>query len=216
MALEEEFLTPKGYRFTSKFQYPQKFFNTMASLTPLLALLLYLLADFGVFLPLPQGSLFIMMILTIFSPYAVRKAVQKGVSSLFGYPFSWGPHFLLFFLPGFPVEEGEYRSYRDALFVALAPLSLYIILLIPLLLGQRGTIGNMLTFALLVGLLLTASDIYFACWLLTKPKSSTLYMKRRTAWLFEPLSAEQRAQAETEAHMPEQLKRRRHRKTHHH
>ncbi len=221
MVSEEELIAPEGYSFAAMFHYPPTLINIIAFFTPLSWGILAILADLGVFLPLQRGQVTIVFLVILFTSFLGRRMIQRGVSRLLGYPVSWSSIFsvrIVNYMADFsvPFREGEYRSYWDFLLVALAPLSLYIVLLIPLLLGHWGVLGNMLAFVLLASLLPTISDLYFVCWLLTKPKTSVLYMRRRAALLFEPLSAEQRAQAETEAHMPEQLKRRRHRKTHHH
>ncbi len=219
LSLEEELITPKGYGFTAKFHYPPTLINIIEVITILFLVVLVTLSEFGVFLPLQRGALDIVTIITIIFPFFVRRMIQRGVSRLLGYPVTWSSIFsirIIYYMADFSVVEGEYRSYGDALLVALAPLSLYVVLLIPLLFGHWGVLGNMLAFILLACVLPTISDLYFACWLLTKPKTSVLYMIRRRAWLFEPLSAEQRAQEEVEAHIPEQPRRRRHRKAHHH
>ncbi len=219
MALEEEIMAPQGYRFTSKFHYPKTLINTIEFFTPLSWGIPIILAEWGVFLPLQRGQVTIVCVIILFTSFFGRRMIQRGVGRLLGYPVSWSSIFsirIIYFMADFSVEGGEYRSYWDILLITLAPLSLYIALLIPLLLGHRGTIGNMLAFILLAGLLPTIADIYFACWLVTKPRKSVLYIRRRTAWLFEPLSVEQCAQEATAAQRPEQARRRRHRKIHHH
>lgn len=216
MVLEEEFLTPEGYHFTSKIRYPRNFFKAVGLLTPLPALPLYILSDLGMFLPLNRGELNSLLLLTFLFPAITRGIIQRGVRLLLGYSFSWPSPFSTFFITSFPIKTGEYWSYRDAMLVALAPLSLYIALLIPLLLGHWGTIGNMLTFVLLMGFVPTIIDIYLICRLLPKSRSVVLYIRGLTTWVFEPLSAEQLANEGTEAHIPEQPRRRRHRKSHHH
>ena len=221
MISEEETLAPKGYGFTAMFHYPPILINIIAFFTPLSWGILAILADLGVFLPLQRGQVTIVFLVILFTSFLGRRMIQRGVSRLLGYPITWSSIFsirIIYFMADFsvPFREGEYRSYWDTLLIALAPLSLYIVLLTPLLLGHWGVLGNMLAFILLASLLPTISDLYFVCWLLTKPKTSVLYMRRRAALLFEPLSAEQRAQEETEAHTLEQPRRRRHRKGHHH
>lgn len=218
---EEELIAPKGYGFTAKFHYPPNLINIIEVATILFPGMLFALSDTGVFLPLQQGALDIVTIITIIFPFFGRRMIQRGVSRLLGYPVSWSSIFsirIVNYMADFsvPFREGEYRFYWDTLLIALAPLSLYAVLLIPLLLGHWGTLGNMLTFILLASLLPTVSDLYFACWLLMKPRKAVLHIRRRKAWLFEPLSAEQRAQEETEAQTLEQPRRRRHRKGHHH
>ncbi len=222
MALEEEIIAPQGYRFTSKFHYPKTLINTIEFFTPLSWGIPIILAEWGVFLPLQRGQVTIVCAIILFTSFLGRRMIQRGVSRLLGYSVSWASIFSIHitdFMADFSVVGlvgGEYRSYGDVLLITLAPLSLYIALLIPLLLGHWGTIGNMFAFILLAGLLPTIADIYFACWLVTKPRKAMLYIQRRTAWLFEPLSAEQRAQQATAAQRPEQAKRRRHKKAHHH
>lgn len=219
MALEEEVMAPQGYRFTSKFHYPPTLINIIEVVTILCPVILVTLSDLGVFLPLQRGQVTVGYAIVLFFPFFGRRIIQRGVSRLLGYPVSWASIFSIrisYYMADFSIVAGEYRSYGDTLLMTLAPLSLYSVLLLPLLLGHWGTIGNMLAFILLASLLPTIADVYFACWLLTKPKKSVLYMRRRTAWLFEPLSAEQRAQETAEAQKPEQPKRRRHRKAHHH
>ena len=206
--LEEGIIIPKGYRFISKFRYPQNFLYTIAFLTPLPAAALYLLAVFGVFLPLQGGQLTFVIILTIFSPYMVREVIQRGIGRLLGYSISLSALLTFRYAADFPIKTGGFRSYRDVLFVAIAPLSLYAVLLTTLLLGQRGTIGNMLIFILLMGLLPTASDVYFVCWLLTKSRKSLLYMQRRTALLFEPLPSDHATTLGTEIRTRKQSKKR--------
>ncbi len=180
------------------------------------ALPLYILADLGIFLPLSREQLNSLLLLTILSPFITRGIIQRSVRLLLGYPFSWPSPFISFFTTSFPLKKGEYWSYRDVMLVALSPLSLYVLLLLPLLLGQRGTFGNMLTFILLMSFVPTILDIYLICRLLPNSRRVVLYIRGLTTWVFEPLSAEQRAQEETEAHRPEQPKRRRHRKGYHH
>jgi len=219
LALEEEVMAPQGYGFTAQFHYPKTLINTIAFFTPLSWGILAILADLGVFLPLQRGQVTIVFVIILFTSFLGRRIIQRGVSRLLGYPVSWASIFSIrisYYMADFSIVAGEYRSYGDTLLMTLAPLSLYSVLLLPLLLGHWGTIGNMLAFILLASLLPTIADVYFACWLLTKPKKSVLYMRRRTAWLFEPLSAEQRAQETAEAQKPEQPKRRRYRKAHHH
>ena len=211
MTLEEKMITPEGYRFTSTFRYPQNFLYIIAFLTPLPAAALYLLAVFGVFLPLQGGQLTFVIILTIFSPYMIREVIQRGIGRLLGYPISLSSLLTFRYAADFPVKTGGFRSYRDVLFIAIAPLSLYTVLLTPLLLGQRGTIGNMLTFIILMSLLPTASDVYFVCWLLTKSRKSLLYMQRRTALLFEPLQSDHVTTSGTDSRTRKQSKKPKHR-----
>src|SRR5579875_1024032 len=212
-------MAPQGYSFTAQFHYPKTLINTIAFFTPLSWGILAILANLGVFLPLQRGQVTIVFVIILFTSFLGRRMIQRGVSRLLGYPVSWASIFSMrisYYMADFFVVGGEYRSYGDTLLMTLAPLSLYIVLLLPLLPGHWGTIGNMLAFILLASLLPTIADVYFACWLLTKPKKSVFYMRRRAAWLFEPLSAEQRTQETAEAQKPEQPKRRRHRKAHHH
>lgn len=219
MALEEEVMAPQGYRFTSKFHYPPTLINIIEVVTILCPVILATLSDLGMFLPLQRGQVTMVYAIVLFFPFFGRRIIQRAVSHLMGYPVSWASIFSIrisYYMADFSIVGGEYRSYGDTLLMTLAPLSLYIVLLLPLLLGHWGTIGNMLAFILLASLLPTIADVYFACWLLTKPKKSVLYMKRRAAWLFEPLSAEQRSQGATEAQKPGQPKRRRHGKARHH
>ena len=157
MFLEEELITPKGYRFTSEFRYRTKFIQVIAFLTPLVGFPLFILATSNVFLPLTRGQLNIVVIFTIVSPYWIRAIIQGSVGLFLGYPLSLSSLLALRLIADLPVKTGEYRPQRDAFIVVLAPLSLYITLLIPLLLSHRGTLGNMLTFVLLMNLLPTAS-----------------------------------------------------------
>ena len=61
----------------------------------------------------------------------------------------------------FAAVPGQVQSYRDVLLIAIAPMSLYIFLLIPLLLGHLGIVGNLLAFFLIVNLSGTAWDLFF-------------------------------------------------------
>ena len=183
----EELIVPEGYRFISQFRYQTKFIQAIAFLTPLVAAPLFILATNGVFLPLTRGQLNIVIFFTIVSPYWMRAIIQRGVGLLFGYSLSVRSFFALRLVASFPVKTAGYRPYRDAFLIALAPLSLYVALLIPLLLSHRGTLGNMLAFVLLMNLLPTAADVYFVGWLLTKSRASLLYMNPRSAFVFEPL-----------------------------
>jgi hypothetical protein len=56
----------------------------------------------------------------------------------------------------FAAGPRQVQSYRDALFIAIAPMSLHVFLLIPLLLGHLGIVGNLLAFFLIVNLSGTA------------------------------------------------------------
>lgn len=194
----EELIVPKGYHFTSEFRYQTNFIKAIAFLTPLVVGPLFILATDQVFLPLTRGQLDILVIFTIFSPYWIRAIIQRGVSLLLGYSLSLSSFLALRLVADFPMKTGGYRPYRDAFLVAIAPLSLYSALLLPLLLGHQGPMSNMLTFVLLMNFLPTASDVYFVGWLLTKSRASLLYMKRRNALLFEPLSQDDTATAKTE------------------
>ena len=194
----EELIAPKGYHFTSEFRYQTNFIKAIAFLTPLVVGPLFILATDQVFLPLTRGQLDIVVIFTIFSPYWIRAIIQRGVSLLLGYSLSLSSFLALRFAADFPMKTGGYRPYRDAFLVAIAPLSFYIALLLPLLLGHRGPISNMLAFVLLMNLLPTASDVYFVGWLLTKSRASLLYMKCRSALLFEPLPQDDNATTKIE------------------
>ena len=211
--LEDGIIKPKGYRFTSEFRYQTNFIKAIAFLTPLVVGPLFILATDKVFLPLTRGQLDIVVIFTIFSPSWIRAIIQGGVSLLLGYSLSLSSLLALRFVADFPMKTGGYRPYRDAFIVAIAPLSFYIALLIPLLLGHQGTIGNMLTFVLLMNLLPTAADVYFVGWLLTKSRASLLYMNPRSAFLFEPLLEDDKATSRIEGQVSEQPKKRKHRKS---
>ena len=213
MALEEEIIAPQGYRFTSEFRYQTNFIKAIAFLTPLVVGPLFILSTDKVFLPLTRGQLDVVVFFTIFSPYWIRAIIQRGVSLLLGYSLSLSSFLALRLVADFPMKIGGYRPYRDAFIVAIAPLSLYSALLIPLLLGHRGTISNMLAFVLLMNLLPTASDVYFVAWLLTKSRASLLYMKRRNALLFEPLLEDDNTTSRIEGQASEHPKKRKQRKS---
>jgi hypothetical protein len=220
--LEAEIIAPEGYRWTSTFHYPHILIAVIEVITILLPIIVLGPVDYHLFLKSQQGQLTLIVAIMIIYPFFTRRILQRGVSRLLGYPLSWSSVFsihIFYYMADFSVEgvDGEeYRSWQDALLMALTPLNLYIMLLIALLLEPGGTTRNILIVILFAGFLPTIADLYFICWLITKPRQAVLSLGRRTAWLFEPLSADQYPHQQAEVPTRKRSKKRKRSTVHHH
>jgi Putative zincin peptidase len=197
--MEETSFLPEGYHFVSQYRYPRKILYITELLPPFAALSFYPIGYWG----LIDGGSFrgvagfqgvvrleaeIFIIMTILSTQVVHGLIKRGISHLLGYDISFLTLFMFLLEPTFAASSEQFQPRRDALLIAIAPLSLFIFLLVSLVLEPHEIISYMIAIFLLVNLSGTACDFYFVCWLLRKPKGSVLYVEScQTLFLFEPL-----------------------------
>jgi hypothetical protein len=178
---EDAPISPEGYSLTSTFRYPQSIFYISWLFRFFTAYSLYFFASWGligggVFQGLAtSGEVEVFILFVLLSTEFVRGLLQRVISSLLHYEISF--YTLFFWLPtaSFAITPGQFQSRRDALLIAIAPLSLFIVLLVALLLKLPGMISDILVFVLFVNLAGTTWDLYFICWLLRMPKGTVLY-----------------------------------------
>ncbi len=196
--MEEIPFLPEGYRFVSQFRYPKKVVYIVELLPLLTALSFYQIGYWGLinggsfrgvagFQGVVRWETEIFIIVTILSIQFVHGLIKRGVSYLLGYNISFLTLFIFLLEPTFAVASEQFQSRRDALLIAIAPLSLFIFLLVPLLLERHGIITYMIAIFLLVNLAGTPCDFYFICWLLRRPRRTVLYIENcQTLFIFEP------------------------------
>ena len=192
MYLDEAPFPPEGYHLASTFRYPTILIYIAKSLSILISLGSYELASWGVtgggvFRGLVSLGGIIFIAIVFFSIDIVRGLIQRGVGRLLGYNISFYILFAAFLEGSFAIAPGQFQSRRDALLIAIAPLSLFITLLLPLLFGLSGMISSAIAFFLMINISGTAWDLYFIWRLLSMPKGTVLYTKHILELLvFEP------------------------------
>ena len=202
--MEEIQFLPEGYHFVSQFRYPRNILSIAELLPPFTALSFYPIGYWGLidggsfrgvagFQGMVRLEAEIFIIVTILSTQVVHGLIKRGISHLLGYDISFFTLFVFLLEPTFAVASEQFQSRRDALLIAIAPLSLFIFLMMPLLLEPSGIISYITAIFLLINLAGTTCDFYFVCWLLRRPKGTVLYIESsQTVFLFEPISGELR------------------------
>ena len=114
------------------------------------------------------------IVVVFFSIDIVRGLIQRGICHLPGYEISFYPLLFAFLVPTIAADVGRYQRRRDALWIAIAPVSLFLLLGILLLFKLPELVGSILAFVLIVNILGAAWDIYFIGWLLRKPRGTLL------------------------------------------
>ena len=189
MYLDEVPLPPEGYQLASTFRYPTILIYIAKSLSILTFLAFYIPTYWGVhvfpgFVGL--GAL-VFMTFAFLSTDIVRGVLQRGISRLLGYDISF---YTLTFAPlagTYTTVPGQFQPRRDVLLIAIAPLSLFITLLLPLLFGLSGMISSAIAFFLMINISGTVWDLYFIWRLLSMPKGTVLYTESILELLiFEP------------------------------
>lgn len=172
---------PRGYALISTFKYPKSVFYISWLFRFLTAYSLYFFASWE----LIGGSIFrefetpgyieVFILFVLLSTEFVRGLIQRVISLSLHYEISF--YTLFFWLPiaSFAIIPGQFQSRRDALLIAIAPLSMFIFLLVPLLLEPIGMISGILGFVLVVNITGTVWDLYFIYKLLKMSKGTILY-----------------------------------------
>ncbi|MGB8343481.1 MAG: hypothetical protein WCD86_01290 [Ktedonobacteraceae bacterium] len=185
-------LPPKGYQFLATFQYPGAIWYIARSLTVLTGVGLYQLAAWGIV----GGSVFrdgidlgisLLALALILSIDVIREILQRGISRWLGYTSSYGIVFLSMWEGTFAVDPGQFYPRRDALWIAIIPICLFLLPGLPLLFRPPEIIGDVLAYIVIVCLSDTVMDIYFMLWLLSKPRKTILYSQSiHKLLVFEP------------------------------
>lgn len=175
----EEVVSPEGYRLTEVFQYPRRLLYVATLLPAFSALSFYIVANrglvgVGIFRGTEGLEIFVFMTLVFFTTNIIRGLVQRGMSYGLGYGTVFYPLLSAPLEGTFALAPGQVQSRRDALLVALAPLSLFAVLWLPLVFGLSGLIGGALAFFLVVNIAGTSWDLYFVWWLVRKSKGVKL------------------------------------------
>ena len=194
MDVDEELEPPDGYHFASTFKYPMRILLFIRFLPAFMYPVLYLLAFLGIFSEnvfRGLASLGVQVCISIvwFSADIVRGLIQRGICHMLGYEISFYTLFMALLEPTFAAHVGQFQCRRDALLIAVAPLSLFLLLGIPLFFKLPVVISCILAFVLIINLCGTAWDLYFIGWLLRKPRGTLLYTENLLVLcVFEPES----------------------------
>lgn len=178
---------PDGYQFTCRFMYP-KLVSILAMLLPLLTLLSgYLLVFFGIISdrslsdtiqPLHGSIVALFACLTLVIPSLIRGGIQRWCSRLLGYTVSFDVLFfslLHTYAYTYTAVPGQWQHRRDVAVVALAPLSLYVLLCCALFCVPSSVMQSILLSVVLILISGTLCDVYLFCYLLGRPKRTLLY-----------------------------------------
>jgi len=177
---DEESQPPDGYQFASIFKYPRRLLYFAKYPPVLISLGLYLSASSGmigggVFRGFAGWGVVVFISVVFFSIDTVRGLIQRGICRLLGYSISSFYPLLDPLEPTFAAAPGQFQCRRDALLIAIAPLSLFFLLGIALLFVLPEVISGILAFVLIVNVSGAAWDIYFIGWLLRRPKGTLLF-----------------------------------------
>ncbi|HVB24545.1 MAG TPA: metalloprotease family protein [Ktedonobacteraceae bacterium] len=194
MDVGEKLGPPDGYRFVSTFKYPKRLMFITKFLPGLICISFNLLVSRGiiggvVLRSLEGFELAMFIVVVYFSIDIVRGLIQRGLCHLLGYEISFYPLLVAFLVPTIAADVGQYQRRRDALWIAIAPVSLFLLLGILLLFKLPELIGSILAFVLIVNILGTAWDIYFIGWLLRRPGGTLLFTENILLLsVFEPVT----------------------------
>ena len=190
----DDFTTPEGYSYTSGFNYPTKLLSGVNMLSPAVAFGFYQFAYLGAigggaFSNIGGPGILVAIAGIILTSHIMCGLLQRGISRLLGYKTSF-PTFIIYGLFGgiFAVDINQFQKRRDALLIAILPAILFVLLLLPLLFIQPGMVSDILAFFLIVNLFNMCPDLYFFCWLLSRPGGTLLYTQTmKTLLVFEPV-----------------------------
>lgn len=184
------------YEFTSTFKYPKRLMFVTKFLPGLICIIFNLLVHRGIIggvvLEGLDGFEFAMFIVAVFFSIDItRGLIQRVICHLLGYKISFYPLFVAFLVPTIAADVGQYQRRRDALWIAITLVSLFLLLGILLLFKLPELIGSILVFVLIVNILGAAWDIYFIGWLLRKPRGTLLFTESILLLsVFEPVTGD--------------------------
>ena len=186
---------PPGYQPALRFEYPKLQLQLAAValiiiITPLLVVLTWLLQGRPGQFPLPIQPTFgdLMVVLaTIMVTVLVHELIHGLVYQLLGYKVSYGVSLQL--MAAYAGAFGQWQQRRHNILVALAPLVLLTLLLIPLLSVSQPTLVFIAFTALLFNIGGAVGDLYLVWRLLRWPATSLLYdVNTSTMLVFLPVS----------------------------
>ena len=170
---------PEGYHSSSIFRYPKSFIY--------IPVLLYLLTTVGFYMIWPFVSLFWIILLIWPTVDILRSLIQRIVSRLLGYSASFNIIRMTFQAETYTGDAGQFQKRDHVLWIALAPLSIAVLLCIPLLADVQGAVGDILAFCLFVSIARAAGDFYFVWRLLRMPRGILLYnVNSKERLIFQP------------------------------
>jgi len=193
---DEESDPPDGYQCVSTFRYPVRLMFITRLLPVLLFSSLYLFASWGIIggdivRILASWGAVVFIGVVFMSTDIVRGLIQRGMCHLLGYRISFYTLFLALLEPTFAADPGQFQRRRDALLIAIAPLSLFILLGVPLLFNLPGVIGIILALVLIINIFGAAWDIFFIGWLLRRPRGTILYTENiQLLSVFDPVAVQ--------------------------
>jgi hypothetical protein len=184
-----------GYRPALKFEYPKLKLQLMSVvlilvITPGLVILTWLLQGRPGRFPLPlQGNFgdLITVLVTIVVTVLIHELIHGLVYQLLGYKVSYGVSLQL--MAAYAGAFGQWQQRRHNILVALAPLVLLTLLLVPLLSASQPKLVLIAFTALLFNTGGAVGDLYLVWRLLRWPAASLLYdVNISTMLVFLPVS----------------------------
>jgi hypothetical protein len=170
-----------GYQPATRFEYPRNALQLVAvgliiGVTPLLLLITWLLQGRPASLPLAvsNGLWDLSLVLaTIIVTVIIHEGIHGLVYQLFGYKVSYGASLHLF--AAYAGAFGQWQRRDHNIVVALAPLILLTLLLIPLLSLAQPVLVLIAFTALLFNIGGAVGDMYLAWYLWRLPRTTLLY-----------------------------------------